>query len=646
MKECERCLGVTALRLVGADIQPLRVPQIGRLSKIVAAVLPAEDRCACVASGAVPEAGRNHRGRGPELDVEAPSRRKSEDNVTGLNWLRLFCRVLIVWALVLGGASVTSAQTASTEAQTFSPDAIDESFPLRAADTSSPRDTLSTFIRDFRNSAEAWRSGKSRDVIDRALARARDTIDFSAIPTLGYSATTLIDMALLSEVLDRVELPPLEQIPGDADLAAGKDEELTRWVIPNTKLEIVKITEGARAGEYLFSKETVADLRTYYDLAKDVPYRPNALVGIYEDVLSSPGDWVPESFRDRLPAWAIFVAAGHAVWQWIALAVLMALCLPLVALIMRAGINWDGRRGSASPWLRFGTPAALILVVGLAEVFENLAENVVGLLELPMEIISFLVLAVEAVGLAWLVFVLSNRLADAIGGLGNGSDGHPHLDAAMTRMLFRLISLVFIILLVAAATSRIGLPIAPLVAGLGAGGLAIALAVRPTLENIIGGLTLFADRPVRVGDFCRYGDDFGTVEQIGLRSTRIRTLEQSLVTVPNSEFSQMHLDNFTGRRTRLLQTLLHIGHGTAPEQMRLLLTQIRALLSADPLVVGDSSYVHFVGYGASSKDIEVFAYLRCEDEHSFMAARENLLLSIEEIVQRVDAGFAVRGGTA
>ncbi|MBZ9937182.1 mechanosensitive ion channel [Mesorhizobium sp. BR1-1-16] len=558
--------------------------------------------------------------------------------MAGLSCVRLFCRVLILWVLVLSGTPAAWAEAVPTGA-------IDESFPLRAADTTSPRDALTTFLRDFRNSAEAWRAGKSRDVIDRALARARDTIDFSDVPALGYGAATLIDMALLSEVLDRVALPPLADIPGDADLKTGSDDELTRWVIPNTRLEIVKITDGPRAGEYLFSKESVADLRSYYSLVKDIPYQPGALAGIYEDVLSSPGDWVPERFRDTLPAWALSVAAGRAIWQWIALAVLMAIALPLVPLIIRAGMHWDARRRSASPWLRFGTPVALILVVALAGLFQNLAEKVIGLLELPMEIISFMVLAVQAVGLAWLVFVVSNRLADAIGGIKYGADGQSHLDAAMTRMLFRLISLGIMILLAAFAASRIGIPVAPLVAGLGAGGLAIALAVRPTLENIIGGLTLFADRPVRVGDFCRYGDDVGTVEQIGLRSTRIRTLEQSLVTVPNSEFSQMHLDNFTARPTRLLQTLLHIRHGTTPDQMRLLLTEIRNLLDANPLVTPDSSYVRFVGYGAFSKDIEVFAYLRCEDERAFLATREELLLNIEEIVQRADAGFAVRTGT-
>ena len=324
----------------------------------------------------------------------------------------------------------------------------------------------------------------------------------------------------------------------------------------------------------------------------------------------------------------------------------MVVFLPLVPLIVRAGLKWDGKRSLRSPWLRFGTPVALVLVVVLTELFVDLAQYVVGLLELPMEVIGFLVLAIQAVGLGWLVFLLSNRLADAIGGLGSRTPGHPHLDVAMTRMVFRLISLVFMFLLVAAAASRIGIPVAPLVAGLGAGGLAIALAVRPTLENVIGGLTLFADRPVRVGDFCRYGDAFGTVEQIGLRSTRIRTVEQSLVTVPNSVFSQMHLDNLTERHTRLFQTVLHIRHETTPEQMRILLARLREFLIADPMVVPESSHVRFVGYGANSKDIEVFAYLRCEDEHAFLAVREEMLLRIEEVIQQLGSGFAARGAAS
>ena len=552
---------------------------------------------------------------------------------TGSSWPRLFARFLFLWVLALGCAGGASAEFDIVGSS-------DESFPLRAADTSSPRETLRTFLTDFRDSVEAWRSGKNNDEILRALARAGDTIDFSEIPALGYDSTTLIDMALLREVLDRVELPPFEDIPGETDLA-GKDDELTRWVIPNTKIEIVKIAQGPRAGEFLFSTRTVAGLRDYYELAKAIPYKTGAIAGIYQDVLSSAGNWVPNRFRDSLPAWSTVIVAGRGLWQWIALAIFTAVFVPLAPLVVWAGLRWDDGHRLGSPWLRFGTPVALIIIVLLSSLFETLAENVIGLLELPMELISYLVLAIQSVGLAWLVFVLSNRLADAIGGLGRRSDGRPYVDVAMTRVLFRLISLIFIILLAAAATSRIGIPIAPLVAGLGVGGLAIALAVRPTLENVIGGLTLFADRPVRVGDFCRYGDELGTVEQIGLRSTRIRTLEQSLVTVPNSEFSQMHLDNFTERRTRLLQTVLQIRHETTPEQMRLLLGKIREILAANSAVIPDSSHVRFIGYSASCKEIEVFAYLQCEDEDAFLAVREEILLSVEEAVEGAGAGFAV-----
>lgn len=559
--------------------------------------------------------------------------------MAGSYYLRLFCRLALLFSLALGGALAVSAETDLL-------DTIDDPFPLRAADTSSPRDTLRTFLRDFRESVEAWRAGESNDEVSRALARARDTIDFSDVPALGYDAKTVIDMSLLREVLDRVELPEFEDIPGDADLVAQDAPDLDRWVIPNTKLEIVKIDAGPRAGEYLFSKETVSGLRDYYNLVKDIPYKTGALFGIYEDVLSSPGSWLPESFRHRLPAWATVVVAGKGLWQWIALVILIAICVPLATLILRAGLRWDDRHVMRSPWLRFGTPAALVLVVLLAELFREIAENVVGLLELPMDLISYIVLAIQAAGLAWLIFVVSNRLADAVAKPGARSEGHPHFDGALARILFRLFSLVFIVMLAVAAADRIGIPVAPLVAGLGVGGLAIALAVRPTLENVIGGLTLFADRPVRVGDFCRYGDSFGTIERIGLRSTRIRTLEQSLVTVPNSEFSQMHLDNLTERTTRPLRTVLHVRQDTTPDQLRLLLTRLRELLVADPAVVPDTSHVRFTGYGGNFREVEVFAHVRSEDEEAFLATRESILLRIEEVLHDLGWGLAVTASEA
>ena len=545
-------------------------------------------------------------------------------------------RLLLACLLLLGGVGAAAAETNLLGT-------IDDPYPLRAADTSSPRDTLRTFLRDFSEAVEDWRDGKDREQVRRSLARASDAIDFSAVPVLGRESTILIDMALLREVLDRVELPQFEDIPGDDDVAA--DEELTRWVVPNTRIEIVKVTEGPQAGEFLFSKETVAELPAYYQLARNIPYKAGALVDIYEEVLASPGKWLPWQFPERLPAWATTIVAGQGAWQWIALVLLIGICVPLFTLIVKAGLRWDQKRRFRSPWLRFGTPIALIVVVVLAGVAYNIVENGIGLLELPLNLVGYASLAIQAIGLSWLVFVVSNRFADGIGGMSNRPEGRRRFDAALTRILFRLISLVIVILLAVAAAEAIGVPIAPLVAGLGVGGLAIALAVRPTLENVIGGLTLFADRPVRVGDFCRYGEDIGTVEQIGLRSTRIRTLEQSLVTVPNSEFSQMHLDNFTVRGSRLLHTTLQLRYETTPEQMRFLLARLRELLIAHPMVTPDPARVRFVGYGAFSKNVEIFAYLRCQDQDTFLAIQEDLLLRIEDVVEEAGSGFAFPSST-
>ena len=208
------------------------------------------------------------------------------------------------------------------------------------------------------------------------------------------------------------------------------------------------------------------------------------------------------------------------------------------------------------------------------------------------------------------------------------------------RIVFRLISIVFLVYLGIYAAGAVGIPIAPLVAGLGVGGLAIALAIRPTLENIIGGLTLFADTPVRVGDFCRFGDEIGTVEQIGLRSTRVRSLERTIVTVPNAEFSQMQLDNFAQRDQRLFRTVLGLRYETTPDQLRHVLEELRKLLANHPRVLKEPARVRFIGYGAYSLDLEIFAYLLCRDQDTFLAIQEEILLRIADIVKTCGADFA------
>jgi MscS family membrane protein len=171
--------------------------------------------------------------------------------------------------------------------------------------------------------------------------------------------------------------------------------------------------------------------------------------------------------------------------------------------------------------------------------------------------------------------------------------------------------------------------------------LAFALAAQKSIENLFGGVSLITDQPVRVGDFCRFGDGkMGTIEEIGLRSTKVRTLDRTVVTVPNSSFSELQLENFASRdRVRLL-TMLGLRYETSPDQLRYVLTGLREVLVGHPRVADEPQRVRFSGFGAHSLDVEVFAYVETTDFNEFCAIREDLFLRFMDVVQEAGSGFA------
>jgi MscS family membrane protein len=193
---------------------------------------------------------------------------------------------------------------------------------------------------------------------------------------------------------------------------------------------------------------------------------------------------------------------------------------------------------------------------------------------------------------------------------------------------------------VLAALQNFGVNVTGIVAGLGIGGLAVALAAQKTVENLFGGVTLIADQPVRVGDFCRFGDKIGTVEEVGLRSTRIRTLDRTVVTVPNAEFSSLQLENFTRRDRIWFHPTLGLRYETSPDQLRFVLIGIKKLLATHPRVEPDPARVRFTGFGDFSLNLDIFAYIRTNDYNEFLAIQEDLLLRIMDIVEESGTGFA------
>jgi len=214
------------------------------------------------------------------------------------------------------------------------------------------------------------------------------------------------------------------------------------------------------------------------------------------------------------------------------------------------------------------------------------------------------------------------------------------IDAHLIRICSRLFGMAGGVCLLVIGAGRLGLPVYGVVAGLGVGGLAIALAAQPTIENLIGGLNLFADKPMRVGDFCRCGSDEGTVEAIGIRSTRIRGADRTVTTIPNAALSKMSIVNLAKRDRMLIKFTIGVRYETTPEQLRYLLVKLREMLLGHPRTSPDSVRVRFIGFGASSLDIELFAYVMSKDGGEFLAIREDILLRVMDIVEQSGSGFA------
>jgi MscS family membrane protein len=258
--------------------------------------------------------------------------------------------------------------------------------------------------------------------------------------------------------------------------------------------------------------------------------------------------------------------------------------------------------------------------------------------------VSTVIWALIFAGIGWLIFLVIARIADAVNEARHVKEGS--IDAQLIRTVLRLASLAILLVLIIFAADFFGIPLTPVLAGLGVGGVAIALAVRPTLENIIGGITLFADKPIRIGNFCRFGDEYGTVEEIGLRSTRLRKLDDTLVTVPNADFSQRELTNYARRRCWLYETTLGLRYETTPEQLRYVMSKLREMLIGHPKVSPESLHVRFHNFGAYSLDLNLFAYLRTRDWLDHLAIREDINLRVIDIVKEAGTGFALPSQTA
>ncbi|MCZ6577150.1 MAG: mechanosensitive ion channel, partial [Gammaproteobacteria bacterium] len=449
----------------------------------------------------------------------------------------------------------------------LTPAAGAEGFPLEPPDTSSPRATLKTFIENVNEMYRIYQDDgvteANRAQFATLSARALGTLDLSELPPTQLKTGSREVAALIKEVLDRIELPPYEAIPDAAAMQALQESGAPpRWRVPHTEITIARVGQGPRQGEYLFTAKTVAQAKQFYERVRHLPYNAGASPGLYGIIVHGPGWMISESWIIALPAWMKRALLQLAVWQWIALASVLALGAGLLWLLSR----WtrQRKRATTGAW-HWGNLVLSFGVVAVAAGLIYFTEDQIGISGTVQVILNNALWVVFFVATGAGVVAIGNGIAAAI--IASPRIKPESIDAHVIRITTRIVSLLVVFYLGVVAAQSLGVPLAPLLAGLGVGGLAVALAARPTLENLIGGVTLFADKPVRVGDFCRFGDKIGTVEEIGLRSTRIRTLDRTVVSVPNSQFSELQLENFAPRDRCRFSAVLQLRYETTPAQL-------------------------------------------------------------------------------
>lgn len=245
--------------------------------------------------------------------------------------------------------------------------------------------------------------------------------------------------------------------------------------------------------------------------------------------------------------------------------------------------------------------------------------------------------AVLAGCIGWLASRLSDRgFKHAL----NQSRAHSRGGESILILMQRMSRVGILVIALAVALALLGLNVTAAITGLGIGGLAVALAAQKTLENLIGGISLLLDQAIQVGDFCKIGDRLGTIEDIGLRSLKLRTLDQNLLVVPNGALAQMQFENMKARPKLLISQSFSLRIETRLEQLRFVLDSVQTMLNEEPAIESGTSRVRVTSFAGAAFEMELFAYGKTSDWTKLTAIRQDVLLKIAAIVEAAGTRFA------
>lgn len=506
---------------------------------------------------------------------------------------------------------------AQEAAEAGQPAAATATPPELYLDNSSPQATMNLFLTAMG---------------EQDLATALTCFDLSKMSEAERGALPLL-AGKLWMVLARYKVIVLQEIDSNPDRAAPysvlRDEAGQIW--------IGRQRGGLRDGEWLFTNASLRSIDRLYEAFEEKPVLPE-LRGWRITFEALPSLYVREYLVPagmKTPWW------GLQAWQWVGLVLLVLLGL-VIRWMCGLILPRIGRR-----LLRTETAAVLPHVVRRAltptATLMMLVAWWAGLqvLDLGAVIMGltwwFLKIAMTVVG----VYAFY-RIVDVIMGYFAARAGRTasRLDDVLVPLLQKTLKVVVVAVGFVLFVKMLGYHVTPLLAGLGVGGLAFGLAAQDTLKNFFGSVNVVLDRPFQVGDWVKMGDVEGTVESVGLRSSRIRTFYNSQVTVPNSEIMTAKIDNLGRRRFRRISCMISLTYDTPPEKLEAFCEGVRELIRSHPYTRRDYYHCWVNKFAAASIDVMLYCFHECPDWGTELRERHRLFLDIVRLAKRLGVEFA------
>ena len=506
---------------------------------------------------------------------------------------------------------------------------------LAELDTSTPQATVASFRSEARRiealflAYQAAPSAANQVALTQALTRGgRELLDLSDAPPATRIKHGAMAFGLLADILIRLpELPTAE---------APVDPHVMRWTLPGTEIRLVRVAQGPAAGNWIFSAETLAHLPEFHAAIIDTPpLRPVTIVDWGHVQRSFTGPMLAGLPLARLPGPLQWDLLGSPAWK----VLLTLLVLVAVGVVGIAWLRFVRRRSAGLvPWQR---QAAMLSVAGLFALLLDLAYSFItwqivlagGLSDAGLIFTTFAIYLAGAWG-AWIGCWL---VAEAI--IAAPSFPERVYDANLMRLLARVCSLILAAVMIVLGANEAGVPALGLLAGVSIGGLALALAAQATVENLLGGISIFADRPFRVGDSIAFGAARGVVVSIGPRSSRIRAADGTVTSVPNADLAKSLVTNLSERDRWIFQHKLTLPHAAPAARVAALVEEMRRRMVAEPLVGQSEGWprVNVTDVGEDGLEIQISAQVMTQDEVVFLGVQQGLILAALDAIAA--AGF-------